>query len=87
MPRLRTPYLWTEIVFELRSRSSTTQVELASMLGCSVSTVSKWERGETTPIARQQRKMDEIGRQLGYPRTQWPRRSEQRRLFFNPDGS
>ena len=85
MPRLRTTFLWPEIVFELRTRSSTTQVELASMLGCSVSTVSKWERGESRPVARQQRKLDELGRQLGYPRSAWPREGEQRRLFFPPE--
>ena len=85
MPRLRTPYLWPEIVFELRCRASTTQAELASSLGCCVSTISKWERGETKPVARAQRALDQLGRRLSYPREAWPRRLEQRKLFFHAD--
>lgn len=76
MPRLPVRYDWSQVVFELRERRRETQVEFAGTLGCSVSAVSKWERGETAPAAKHRRRMAEMGEHAGYPDSTWPETAE-----------
>lgn len=81
MPRLLAKYDWPVVVHELRQRACQTQAEFAAAVGCSVSTVSKWERRETTPAPRQRRRMEGIGVAVGYPPATWPEESKQAVLF------
>lgn len=81
MPRLPPTFDWPQVVLVLRERRNQTQAEFAESLGCSVSTVSKWERGETSPAAKHRRKMDELGNDVGYPASGWPEREQQTQLF------
>jgi len=53
------------------------QLEFAQALGCSVSTVSKWERGESTPLPKQRRRLEAIGAEIGFCPSDWP--AEERR--------
>lgn len=73
VPRLRAVYDWATVVHELRTRMSKSQPEFAVAVGCSPSSVSKWERGETVPIPKQRRELERIGREASYPSTEWPR--------------
>ena len=72
MPRLTTPYDWKLVVFQIRQLRRETQAELADALDCSVSTVSKWEQGQTTPAPRQRRRLEEYAVEAGFPPSHWP---------------
>jgi transcriptional regulator with XRE-family HTH domain len=81
MPRLPVKYDWPEVVLHLRERRSQTQAEFAAELGCSVSTVSKWERRETVPAPKQRRRMEALGTEAGFPASEWPEESKQTPIF------
>ena len=81
MPRLPIKYDWPKVVFELRRRSSQSQAEFALAADCSVSTVSKWERGQGLPAPKQLRRVEELGTATGFPPAQWPDASKQGHLF------
>ena len=82
MPRLVPHYDWKEIVYRLRALRRESQAEFATVVGCSVSTVSKWEQGATaTPAPRQQRRLEELAIAAGYPPSQWPELDAQQPLF------
>lgn len=81
MPRLPVKYDWPRVVLLVRERRSETQAEFADALGCSVSTVSKWERGETVPAPKQRRRMEAMGVEAGLPSAEWPHETRQTNLF------
>lgn len=81
MPRLQINFDWPKVVLELRQRSRKSQAEFAVAVSCSLSTVSKWERGQTLPLPRQLRQVEEFGSALGFPPSDWPEASKQARLF------
>lgn len=56
----------------VRERRSLTQAEFASVLGCSVFSVSKWECGENAPSARLRRALEGMANEVGYPIAEWP---------------
>ena len=87
MPRLSDKYDWPKVVFLLRERRSQTQAEFAGSVGCSVSTVSKWERGETTPIPKQRRQMEALSAEAGLAPSEWPEESKQAALFVDARGN
>ncbi len=72
MPRLRPTFDWPQVVLVLREKRNQTQSEFARSLGCSLSTVSKWERGESCPVAKHRRKLDQFGDDAGFPASEWP---------------
>lgn len=86
MPRLTDKYDWPKVVFLLRERRSQTQAEFAESVGCSVSTVSKWERGETAPVPKQRRRMEALGVEAGVPPSGWPEELRQAGLFVDARG-
>lgn len=81
MPRLQINCDWPKVVLELRQRSRKSQAEFAAAVSCSLSTVSKWERGQTLPLPRQLRQVEEFGSALGFPPSDWPEVSKQTSLF------
>lgn len=81
MPRLPVRYDWPRVVLLLRDGRSQTQAEFAHAMGCSVSTVSKWERGETAPTAKHRRAMEAMSEELGISLGDWPEPSKQTALF------
>jgi transcriptional regulator with XRE-family HTH domain len=81
MPRLPVRHDWKEVVIRLRERRTESQVEFARSVGCSVSTVSKWECGATVPGLRQRRALEKVGEDLGWGPAMWPDLSKQGTLF------
>jgi transcriptional regulator with XRE-family HTH domain len=81
MPRLPVRHDWSRVVLYLRERHNQTQAEFGNALGCSASTVSKWERGETVPAPKQRRRMEGLGTEVGFPPSDWPEKSRQTSLF------
>ncbi len=87
MPKLPATYEWEKVVFELRSRRSESQAAFASVIGCSESTVSKWEQGRSDPQPRHRKKLEDLGTESGYPSGAWPLKSRQAPIFQNGQGS
>ncbi len=81
MPRLTSTYDWPKVVFQLRSRRNESQAVFAEAVGCSESTVSKWEQGRAQPQPRHRKKLEEIGEESGHPMVRWPLKSSQEPLF------
>ena len=59
---LARPRRWTSIVRELRNRKGLTQSELASQLGVTQASVSRWENGSDLPSVRLRKTMREMMR-------------------------
>lgn len=72
MPRLPIKYDWPRVVLELRQRSTLSQADFARAVGCSLSTVSKWECGQTLPAPKQLRRVEEYGMAVGFLPAAWP---------------
>lgn len=72
MPRLPIRHDWSQVVLLLREHRFESQAELATALGSSLSSVSKWERSEAVPGPRYRRKMEALGEAAGFPLTDWP---------------
>jgi|GEM_PF-2853241 len=81
MPRLPVPYDWPNVVLELRKRSTLSQADFAKAIGSSLSIVSKWECGQNEPFPKQLRRVEEFGASIGYPPSDWPKKSNQALLF------
>ena len=71
MPRLAATYEWTAVVYELRSRRSESQADFAAVVGCSESTVSKWEQGRSDPQFCYRKTLEGVGAKSGYLCSQW----------------
>ncbi len=74
MPRLPIRHDWPQVVLLLREHRLESQAELAEALGSSLSSISKWERGEAVPGPRYRRKMEQLARAAGFPVSDWPER-------------
>lgn len=48
---------YPEIIKKLRAKLLVTQTELAELLGCSFSSVNRWERGHYQPTIKVKRKI------------------------------
>jgi len=81
MPRLPIRHDWSQVVLLLRERRQESQAEFAGTLGCSLSSVSKWERGEAVPGPRHRRRMEALGEALGLPSSEWPENRSRLRLI------
>lgn len=81
MPRLPVKYDWPRVVLDLRTRSTLSQASFADAVGCSLSTVSKWECGQTLPAPKQLKRVEDFGTSIGFPPADWPEASPQERLF------
>lgn len=81
MPRLPVKYDWPKVVMLLRTRRSQSQAEFAESVGCSVSSVSKWERRETAPSPKQRRRIEALSAEAGVAPADWPEESGQTYLF------
>ena len=83
MPRLTATYDWKSVVYQLRTQRNESQVDFASAVGCSESTVSKWEQGRSEPQPRHRRRLEELGSESQYPPNDWPLADNQEQLFGN----
>ena len=51
---------YTEIIKKIRVKLLVTQTELAELLGCSFSSVNRWEKGHHEPTMKAKRKIMQL---------------------------
>ena len=54
---------YPEIIKKLRTKLLVTQTELAELLGCSFSSVNRWEKGHHEPTMKAKRKIMQLCRE------------------------
>ena len=54
---------YPEIIKKLREKLLVTQTELAELLGCSFSSVNRWEKGHHEPTMKAKRKIMQLCRE------------------------